>query len=64
MAKTIGTAVLSVPASADGQTVRVSIYAEVNGKMGDEPLGWVELDDPETAGADVAALLRQIAGEL
>jgi hypothetical protein len=62
MAKTIGTANLHLPSSST-QPVRVEIYASVNGEMGDEPLGWIELDSPATAFDDTAALLREIADE-
>ena len=39
------------------------MYIRVDGTLSDEPLAFMELDNPATANADIAAVLRKLADE-
>lgn len=45
-------------------TVRLDIHIAINGKLQDEPIGFVELDNPGTANIEIAATFRQLARNL
>lgn len=40
-----------------------AVYTRTDGTLSDTPLAFVQLDNPATANADIAAVLRKLADE-